>query len=158
MIPVYQTLVLQKHSRGNCFNACVASILQKPLKDIPDILPGQKGSWIGRWKVYLATINLKLIKHTKDNPPEGYSIVVGTLPHMYPENHDKSGSSIVHACVTFDGKIVHDPFPLGSPGFSPLHFYTLEELNEKEIECHKKNSVEGFCDHGYLSKCHRCQK
>ncbi len=158
MIPVSQTLFLQEHSQGNCFNACVASILEKDLNEIPNILPRQKGSWLDKWKVYLADLNLKLVKYDKSNPPHDYAIAVGTIPYEYPSDHPRSGKKITHACITLNGIVVHDPFPIKTKGFEISYFYKIEEMTDKEIACHMKNSFEGFCDHGYLSKCSKCKK
>lgn len=62
MIPVYQTRTVANDGSGNCFNACVASILEMPLRDVCSVLPDFDGDdpgeefdaaklsvrWIGR--------------------------------------------------------------------------------------------------------------
>jgi hypothetical protein len=105
MKPVYQTKYGIPH--GNCFMACVASILEVPLEECPDLYDEeQQGkNW---WGVSVAFVGSKgkLLDSGWDRSvhgdppiiPSGYSIALGV-----------ARNGIGHACVALEGKIVHDP-------------------------------------------------
>lgn len=158
MIPLFQTMTVNKDSVGNCFNACVACILEKSLTQIPNILPRQNGNWHEKWRVYFASEGLKLVYYEDTNPPKGYSIATVTTDRIYPEGHLKAGQVIWHACVALDGEIVHDPYPEGSSNIKIFHYEKLENLSPAEISLHQIYSKYGYCDHGYLMNCEICKK
>lgn len=97
MRPVDQT-TYGSHD-GNCLSACLASILEVPIDDVPlflgaywdDFLPWLKdrGLWVSLYKA-------------EDYVPPGYSIAAGP---------SKRFAGKLHACVAFNGMIVHDPHP-----------------------------------------------
>lgn len=117
MKPVFQTVFSNPENTtyGNCFAACVASILELDLADVPELSAGDHTDTNARW---LRTLNDWL--RTKDMayleigslPPDDYAylnistyhIVVGPSPR----------GSYNHAVVGLNGKIVHDPHPDGS--------------------------------------------
>ena len=102
MIKVEQTI---RGELGNCFGACVASIFELPVGDMPDYLQGipDNPNWLNVWREWLAKRNLGIV-YTRFCcadcvPPAGYSILtIGW-----------KDSSIAHAVVCFNGEIVHDP-------------------------------------------------
>jgi hypothetical protein len=105
--------------KGNCFSACVASILELPIDDVPQFMTSENW-WHGfaRWcarQGYLALVDYRV----PDEPATlGYSILGGESPR-----HPGSG----HAVVALDGVMVHDPHPdrTGLVG-EPWHNITLE--------------------------------
>jgi len=121
MIPVYQTMTVANDGQGNCFNACIASILELPLSQVASIHPKSEPYW-SAWGEWLAERGLKFSFFSPAHPPRGYSIVTGKSSRKYPEDHNKAGKLIDHGCVAFNGEMVHDPFPL--PGlFSDISGY-----------------------------------
>lgn len=124
MTPVYQRLTVDKDGTGDCFNACVASILNIPLEDAYDIFPECEGVWFLNWRKWFRKRGLDLIVCSRLQPPEGYSIVSVETERRYPEGHIDAGRPISHACIALDGVIVHDPFP------SPTKTYTLQYYYE----------------------------
>lgn len=112
MKPVFQTV---KHdppfSIGNCYRACVASILECEIDDIPpfETMAGfndEGASGDEWWRVYtswLADRGLYASRHPveKREVPAGWSILCGASPR-FPEQG--------HCVVAFDGEIKHDPF------------------------------------------------
>lgn len=131
MIPVYQTMSVGNDGQGNCFNACIASILELPLREVARIHPRDEPYW-GAWKSWLAGRGLALNKHSPARPPKGYSIASGRSTRRYPEGHAKAGENIHHAVVCFDGEVVHDPFPARG-GFSDIsHYWTLDSVEQEE--------------------------
>ena len=111
MIPVYQTRTVANDGTGNCFNACVASILERPLREVCDVLPGHPNYW-GEWRSWLATLGMEIEYMPLDQgPPKGFAIATGYGGRVYPDGHEMAGKPILHAAVVFNGKLVHDPFP-----------------------------------------------
>lgn len=99
---------------GNCFPASVASILEIPLGEVPDVR-GVTPDFL-RW---LATRGLSatLYKSGQYVPP-GYAVAAG--PSLrFPGR--------LHACVAYDGKVVHDPhysregLPFGVEDYVAIH-------------------------------------
>lgn len=133
MIPVYQTRTVANDGSGNCFNACVASILERPLRDVCDVLPDFEGDYWGQWREWLATIGLEInYVPLNQGPPKGFAIATGFGGRTYPEGHARAGEPIMHAAVVFNGDPVHDPFP-GAKWFGDVrYFWTLDLLTEDE--------------------------
>ena len=85
---------------GNCFSACLASILEIPIEEVPlflgtywdDFLPWLKARGLGA----------SLYRKSERRFPLGYSIAGGP---------SKRFAGKMHACVAYDGMIVHDPHP-----------------------------------------------
>lgn len=97
MKPVEQQVVDQ--DVGDCFSACIASILELPLERVP-VIHGD-GAW-DRWMDWFHAANLALILLDKSPPPPGYSIR-SILSYNYEAR--------THAVVAFNGAVVHDPSP-----------------------------------------------
>jgi hypothetical protein len=92
MIPVYQTI---PGPNGNCFAACVASILEWDLDELPDL----DEDWGPVLKAYLGACGWD-VRFVTGPPPAGYAIAAKRV---------RDGS--IHSVVCRDGKIVHDPSP-----------------------------------------------
>lgn len=127
MIPVYQTMTVRNDGHGNCFNACVASILELPLREVAQIHPRTAKNWHAEWDAWLAERGLKIEYHIyPDEPaPRGFSIASGRSSRVYPEGHPKAGERIHHAVVAFDGVVVHDPYPVPGEFDGIRYFQTL---------------------------------
>ena len=94
---------------GNCFQACLASILERPLKDCIDISYADIDDkhWISYVNDFLAPFGLFFVpvdigKSEDTTKFKGYQILIG-----------KSERGIQHAVVGKNGKCIHDPFPEG---------------------------------------------
>ena len=84
---------------GNCFNACLASILELSLPEVPDYR--DKGKWLLQYNDWLLNYGLTLIPLTYGSwVPKGYSILGG-----------RSARGLDHAVVAWNGKMIHDPHP-----------------------------------------------
>lgn len=132
MIKIYQDKVVKYNDagemieRGNCFAACIASVMELPLNHVPNIeeLFFIQGDY---WQEVLQTwLTAKgwewnyvkedyIIKLPKDQ----FYFVVGKSPR----------GSFNHIVVYQNGKLVHDPYP-GANGIEgePLYFEVLEKL------------------------------
>lgn len=112
MIPVDQDI---HGERGNCWAACIASILDRPLKDLETfhdlytayhlaIRTGETVPWEIRsaYPLELARVTgravIRFATAIERGAPTGYSIANGPGSR----GHD-------HSCVAFDGFIFHDP-------------------------------------------------
>ncbi|HEV7674381.1 MAG TPA: hypothetical protein VGQ12_07615 [Candidatus Angelobacter sp.] len=110
---------------GNCFGACVASVLE--LEEIPDIDPAipDEEEWRQRWHKFFASIGYEWTCTTYDEQnwgpwPKGYSVA-----------HVLLAPGILHALVMHDGVPIHDPLP-GSP------FLKLPPTEQR------KHTIEGY--------------
>lgn len=111
MIPIMQTLFGDK--KGNCFPACIASILEVPLDRVPNFCVDFPNSWsqeANRWlarnhKLGLATVQV----------PEGTSYDDLMLPrdchHIITAKSPRGDFN--HCVVGMNGIIIHDPHPSG---------------------------------------------
>jgi len=85
---------------GNCLSACLASILEISIEEIPTFLGSDGQLRLARW---LADRGLaaSIYQHGTYVPP-GYAIAAGP---------SKRFAGRLHACVAYDGRVVHDPHP-----------------------------------------------
>jgi hypothetical protein len=118
MKPVMQTRFSAKDGsvKGNCFTACVASLLELTMEEMPDLNADklQDGSWIHPfWELitnhgleYYGTGTPNRHGSVKDyHGVDGYVIVCGKSPREWV----KAG----HAVVYLNGDLIHDPHPSG---------------------------------------------
>lgn len=131
MIPVYQTMTVGNDGAGNCFNACVASILERPLREVCDVLPTFEGDYWAEWRKWLATLGMEInFWSLNRGAPKGFAIASGQGGRVYPDDHPKAGQPILHAAVVFNGEPVHDPFP-GAKQFGDIRYYwTIDPLSD----------------------------
>lgn len=95
---------------GNCMEACIASILEIPLDEVPYSVPyGEK--WMDILHpflfdrgLYLITVDAEIFLKIKK--PYGYSIGAGRSSRVL---------GFDHAVVCLDGETVHDPHPDPDP-------------------------------------------
>jgi len=107
MTPTKQTKLYQKDGahNGNCFAACVASLLDLPLWMVPPFEEGfGRAEWYEtRFDEWLARMfkmrRVKLEGHQIDKLPEFY----------VASGHSERGVS--HAVIYSNGIMVHDPHP-----------------------------------------------
>lgn len=121
MIPIKQK------TRDDCFRACVASLLELALDDIPDFTEEEKKGWydeegnmthgepqqfldyVNRLNSdFLSMFNLNILParfNTVYEFPRGYSIKSGTVTSEGP------AKGFDHAMVAFNGDVIHDPSP-----------------------------------------------
>jgi hypothetical protein len=135
MKPVMQTLFYDKDGTGNCFEACLASILDMNISDIPMF---HEGDWFQRLWQWLKEKGLTC--HGTISPEDvltysdgidGYFIVAGESPRG---KHIRGG----HAVVFKNGKMIHDPHPDGTGVVSIKYGLTIEKEKiapQESIEC-----------------------
>lgn len=114
---------------GNCLNACIASILELPLKSVPEF----GDDWMEDLNKFLATKGLSYRRVPMYKKPSGYSTIEGVSP--------RGG---LHACVALDGELAWDPHPIedstGQGLVEPRYYGLLEPLlgvTGKELRAQK---------------------
>jgi len=105
MIPVMQTVLGRG---GNCFSACLASLFNLPIEDVPnffDIAGEDDAMWWGAVRDWLRVRGFGIMSLDLTNPSfisvfEGWFIVCG-----------KSSRGLDHATLWRNGEMMHDPHP-----------------------------------------------
>lgn len=121
MKPVTQTLTGEQ---GNCFAACVASILEMPLDEVPNFCAVEH-DWFGAFQRWLHERGLCAL----DINIEGQVGILSPMPPMWMILSGPGPRGLLHAVVWrgngSDGwKIVHDPYPNGR-GIGHIQAITL---------------------------------
>lgn len=103
MKPVRQTKF--GPDEGNCLPACIASIFEISLDDVPNFHENQNDfGWLDRLNEWVARYGLSAICVDATNDfriDDAYVILSGKSPR----------GKFLHAVVWKDGKIIHDPHP-----------------------------------------------
>jgi len=107
MTPIMQTVT---GKGGNCFSACLASVLDLPLSEVPnffEIAPDDRDDWWEAVRIWLRKRNLGVLPINADwnivrSMPGAYLIVAGMSPR-----------GRLHSTIWFNGEMVHDPHPEG---------------------------------------------
>lgn len=122
MTPVRQTIFDFTH--GNCWAACIASILDLPLDCVPSFFPepDEHADWYRKSYLWLKGGGLSLLNITLPIPvpcelifPDCYVIVTGPSPRKPEKLHaivGKLESFYTHGIGhSFQIELVHDPHP-----------------------------------------------
>jgi hypothetical protein len=105
---VYQSKFGEK---GNCFEACLASILEKKLNEIPTL--GSDEGWLHKLADFLSPFGLFYVEIDPENEEQRKVIEAmydGKIYHFINGISPRGGE---HACVGLNGELVHDPHPNG---------------------------------------------
>jgi len=107
MKPVDQTVFGEPN--GNCFAACVASILEIPLKGLPNFNGSEYGpditaeTQVNALRLFLAKFKLSAIRLVfGDNDVGNIGFTIAGGP---------AARGLNHCCIYKDGKLAHDPHP-----------------------------------------------
>ncbi len=85
--------------RGNCLQACVASIFELPLNAVPHFV--SRDNWWGEFTKWLSKYNIQVMQ-LKIQPWNCWSIAIGKSP--------RGGFTHGVVCAP-DGTLAHDPHP-----------------------------------------------
>ncbi len=110
MNPVDQT---EFGDLGNCVSACIASILEISIKEVPHFLLNKKGEpdeagayfRMDDWLKSRGFFRRRFVCYPgweKDITPIGFHMIGGPSPRL---------KNLGHMVVGFEGKLVHDPHP-----------------------------------------------
>lgn len=120
MTPIFQNRFPDRNGRGSdAFRACLASVLDLGMRDVPALDEKTQGDAVSLLNDFLMAQGL-VLEDCGMSAPKQWSIVTGSAP----------GFGHPHACVAFDGVIVHDPHPRGRRQLSQIHnYWTLLHLD-----------------------------
>lgn len=135
MKPVKQTIC--NFQTGNCVQACVASMFELPLKEVPNFMMGGTDhflthlrKWCDGLGIVALDVSFEYYSEAEDFLKDCYVIAIGKSPRITPEVTKK----ILHAVVWFNGKIVHNPYPHPHPSGKDLDgdpdFFTVFILKD----------------------------
>lgn len=150
MIPIIQTKTVIKNSageiivHGNCFPACIASILELPISEVPNFevfyhLPREDSFY---WEVLLRFLSSKGWEITYDDrfkcfhldifpdKEDQVSQFLYELKDQYYLVSGKSSRGFSHIVIYQNGKMVHDPYPSNEGILTLEEFYSLEKIIE----------------------------
>lgn len=118
MKPVTQTIIPgPDENRGNCFQACVASIFELPLEEVPDFCSIPRWEkWLETWLAERGFAYLEARLDT-DEPaiypiPKGVICVVSGHTDRHPTRLHSVVAGTAGNGVTWD--FLHDPHPAGT--------------------------------------------
>lgn len=111
---------ISSHVNGNCFEACVASILELPLDEVPTFVGGNSEEWFEAFAAWMATRGhaAAYLPHAPGMRPIGYHIGASDF-------HSVDGVRTAHAVVALDGTVVHCPHPSRAGLTQPIRYWTL---------------------------------
>ena len=96
-------------ANGDCFRACIASLLDEELAAVPDFA-GEGEHWLADVQAYLRERGLFYLQvEIKDRMLES-AFREGQTWHLVEGISPRGGE---HACVALNGKLIHDPHPSG---------------------------------------------
>ncbi len=96
---------------GNCFAACLASILELPIYDIPEF--GGDDEWLGNVQAFLAGHGLYYVQISPDEPSVEAAFSIGEVYHTIEGISPRGGP---HAIVGRNGRPCWDPHPQDGTG------------------------------------------
>jgi hypothetical protein len=109
--------------KGNCMGACVAAIMELPLRDVLHCPgPTPPGQFWQRWEDWFIEQGLFLNHHGE--APKGYSIAGGRLV--------SGGKKLPHYVVVFNGRKVHDPYPFGGEFIAAGEWFTIDPITDEQ--------------------------
>ena len=116
MIPVDQTKF--GYPDGNCMSASLASVLQLPLEEVPDLATPD---WISVLAAFLEQYGLCPL--VSPVPVDGLSIACG----LGPRGH-------LHAVVSEGDEVAHDPHPDRTGLLNVHHYVALVPCPRRRVE------------------------
>lgn len=128
MIPIKQTITEhdpEKGIFGNCLQACVASLFELPIEEVPHFALFSRETWTAEFINFIESKGyfyegwapIREIDNPKVNEGvNGYLIVSGISPKGFR-----------HAVIYKDKKLVHDPSPLNGGLVEELGFYLIKK-------------------------------
>jgi hypothetical protein len=127
MIPVYQTIFSDesKGIHGNCFPACLASLLETTIEEIPQFQTMETNWFPQLWEFLLKHgyefkgTGKKEDIQTYNIGISGYYIVNGSSPR---------GIKRGHAIVYYNGMPIHDPHPKGGNVLEVWNYLMIEPV------------------------------
>ena len=112
---------------GNCFTACVASILELTIEEVT--FTGAAPTWREDFDAWCFSRKLQVCGRGPGKPPTGYAIACGPSPRF---------SSCGHAVVVLDGELVHDPHPDRTGIPEVWEYFTIRPIESESPYFHRQ--------------------
>ena len=112
MKPTHQTIF--KVPEGNCVQACVASILELPLDEVPNFI--LEDDWFAALREFVATFGMAVVDlyfEGRHWTTRGRHPVVDRWGDIYWMAGGDGPRGIKHCVVYCGSEMVHDPLPGG---------------------------------------------
>jgi hypothetical protein len=116
MRPQKQTILHSEKENGNCLQACIASLLDMPIDDVPHFADHRGSDWFDKmneWLIKQGYWVLVISGWDNEFTPHGYCIANGISPR-----------GVMHSVIAKDGKVYFDPHP-SDDGISEIDSYWL---------------------------------
>lgn len=116
MTPIYQSRPTTRHKVGNCFEACIATLLDVPLKDVPDMTgKAKEGEVVSDEDAlygleWLRRRGMGYIEIGMQGPlPDLLALMKKMQRHSAYILTGRTAGGSVHSVVARGGDIIHDP-------------------------------------------------
>lgn len=109
----------------NCLQACIASLLELNLQDVPDFNEYSDDIW---WEELMIWLNSKgySLEYIYESPPENGGYYITSLTFSFHKRNQG------HAVIFRNGKVVHDPWEKVFYNYNDAEingFYKIEKLS-----------------------------
>lgn len=107
MIPIAQDIFHNdpQGRKGNCLQAAIASIVERPLSEVPHFAAIEDDTWWDQTCKFLNDNGYNIFDCSKEELPhikENFVLVVGKSPR---------GVGVNHSVIYKNGELAHDPHP-----------------------------------------------
>lgn len=100
MKPIFQNKLHGGDVKGNCMQACLASVFELPLDQVPSFEMMERTEWRAAFDVWLNEQGYSLVQQLAEPDIAEYYLIIGDAPRGF-----------LHCVVGKDGEMVHDPHP-----------------------------------------------
>jgi hypothetical protein len=132
--PIHQTVLPDEDNplKGNCFAACLASVLELPLDDVPHVMHHE--DWRERTNAWLASRGMGTIEVSLETEepalypvPPGMLVIVSGRTVRHPERlHAVVARTVAGGC---QWEYLHDPHPAGGFLIQATHLMWVVPLD-----------------------------
>ena len=144
MIPITQTKFVIKNSkgdmivRGNCVAACIASLMELQITDVPNVevlfhisdtyYYEVLNMWLHSFNKEINTDNRFSCFHKEHNQYQGNQIYTQELKDKFYLVSGKSSRGFNHLCIYKNGILVHDPYPTREGLITEDYFELIDDI------------------------------
>lgn len=140
-------------TEGNCFAACVASLLELPLDEVPNFC-AIASNWFAEFNLWLRERGLYALALDLSNEwrPEGLHILSGPSPR------GAGGEDELHSVVANGRDVVHDPHPsrAGLTGFKDVILLVPSDPARHSADVRRAERRRLIAEHGPKCPCGHC--
>lgn len=134
-----QTQTIFGSENGNCFAACVASILNLPVEEVPNFCALE--NWVERTNDWLAPRGFFFLSVSI---PEEEAVLLHLKRAGYHLIMGEAARGCLHSVVGFAGRTIHDPHPSGGGLQRAIEYgflIPLDPSKQEEEGCTARDSM-----------------